>query len=146
MGIYFTQIRTSGLKNGRNAAKRWLGSVIKAEKYHLGDIVIAFCTDDYMVNANKKFLQHDYPTDIITFDQSTAEERTNKLISGDLLISIERVRANAKLYGVPSEEEIHRVMVHGLLHLIGYDDTTPKLQKQMRAREDLYLKRRKQTV
>lgn len=146
MAIHFTQIDRRGLRTGRNLAKKWLTSVIKAEKHHMGEIIIAFCSDSYIKEANKKFLQHDYATDIITFDQSTDEERQNKLISADLLISVDQTKENAKRYGSSATEELYRVMVHGLLHLMGYDDTTEELQQKMRAREDYHLKRRKLIV
>ena len=142
MAIHFTQIDHNGLKSGRNPTKKWLTSVVEAEKYHMGDIIIAFCTDNYIKEANKKFLGHDYPTDVITFDQSTEEDHKKRIISADLLISVDRTRENARLYGSTPDDELHRVMVHGLLHLMGYDDQTEEAQQKMRLREDRYLKRR----
>lgn len=146
MAIHFTQIDHKGLKKGRNLAKRWLESVVAAEKYTMGDVIIAFCTDDYIKEANKKFLNHDYLTDIITFDQSTEQERKNRFLVADLLISVDRTKENAKIYGSSANEELHRVMVHGLLHLMGYNDQTEEEQVEIRAREDRYLKRRKLIV
>ena len=104
----------------------------------LGDISIIFCSDPYILDINQRYLQHDYFTDIITFDYCEG-----KVLSGDLFISIDTVRENAAEYGASFEEELNRVMVHGLLHLIGYDDHTPEEQKEMRSKEDYYLSIRK---
>ena len=104
----------------------------------LGDISIIFCSDPYILDINQRYLQHDYFTDIITFDYCEG-----KVLSGDLFISIDTVRENAAEYGASFEEELNRVMVHGLLHLIGYDDHTPAEQQEMRSKEDYYLSIRK---
>ena len=98
--------------------KLWLRTVAGSESRKLGDVNIIFCSDNYILDINMKYLQHDYFTDIITFDY--CEKNT---LSGDLFISVDSVRENALLYGAPSfEDELNRVIVHGLLHLIGYDD------------------------
>ena len=99
---------------------------------------IIFCSDPYILDINQRYLQHDYFTDIITFDYCEG-----KVLSGDLFISIDTVRENAAEYGASFEEELNRVMVHGLLHLIGYDDHTPAEQQEMRSKEDYYLSIRK---
>lgn len=106
------------------------GSEIKT----LGDISIIFCSDNYILDVNIRYLHHDYFTDVITFDYCEG----NKL-SGDLFISIDSVRENAIEFGTEFDKELHRVIVHGLLHLIGYDDHTPEDQKEMREKEDYYL-------
>ncbi len=106
------------------------GSEIKT----LGDISIIFCSDNYILDVNIRYLHHDYFTDVITFDYCEG----NKL-SGDLFISIDSVRENAIEFGTEFDEELHRVIVHGLLHLIGYDDHTPEDQRVMRSKEDYYL-------
>lgn len=116
------------------ANNRWLKMVAGSEIKTLGDISIIFCSDNYILDVNIRYLHHDYFTDVITFDYC---ER-NKL-SGDLFISIDSVRENAIEFGTEFDEELHRVIVHGLLHLIGYDDHTPEDQKVMRAKEDYYL-------
>ena len=100
----------------------------------MGDLSIVFCSDNYILDMNIKYLQHDYFTDIITFDYCEGEK-----ISGDLFISVDSVRENALLYGATFEEELNRVMVHGVLHLIGYDDHTKAEQKTMREKENYYL-------
>ena len=112
----------------------WLKSVAAAENRILGDVSIVFCSDPYLLDINRRFLSHDYYTDIITFDYCEGNR-----LSGDLFISIDTVRANALEYGATFENELSRVMVHGLLHLIGYDDHTSEDQVVMRQKEDTYL-------
>ena len=119
------------------ANNRWLKMVAGSEIRTIGDINIIFCSDNYILDVNVKYLQHDYFTDIITFDYCEG-----KKLSGDLFISIDSVRENALEYGVEFDEELHRVMVHGLLHLIGYDDHTPEEEKLIHEKEDYYLKLR----
>ncbi len=116
------------------ANNRWLKMVAGSEIKTIGDISIIFCSDNYILDVNIRYLHHDYFTDVITFDYCEG----NKL-SGDLFISIDSVRENSIEFGTEFDEELHRVIVHGLLHLIGYDDHTPEDQKVMRAKEDYYL-------
>ena len=113
---------------------RWLKMVAGSEMRRLGAVNIIFCSDRYILDVNIKYLQHDYFTDIITFDYCEGEK-----LSGDLFISIDSVRENSVLYGTEFEEELNRVMVHGVLHLIGYDDHTKAEQKVMREKENYYL-------
>ncbi len=113
---------------------KWLKFVAESEVRTLGDIGIIFCSDNYILDVNMKYLQHDYFTDIITFDYCEG----NKL-SGDLFISIDSVRDNAQFYGTEFEEELNRVIVHGILHLIGYDDHSESEQAIMRSKENYYL-------
>ncbi len=120
---------------------RWLKTVAGSEMRRIGDINIIFCSDNYILDVNIKYLGHDYFTDIITFDYCEKD-----VISGDLFISIDSVRENAVFYGTAFEDELNRVMVHGILHLIGYDDHTDVEMKQMRAKEDYYLEMRKSLV
>ena len=119
------------------ATNRWLKFVAGSEVRTIGDVNIIFCSDNYILDVNMRYLQHDYFTDIITFDYCEG----NKL-SGDLFISVDTVRENAIEYGAEFDEELHRVIVHGLLHLIGYDDHTPEEEKQIQEKEDYYLKLR----
>lgn len=114
--------------------RRWLRFVAESEVRRLGDVNIIFCSDHYLLDINVKYLQHDYFTDIITFDYCEG-----KTLSGDLFISIDSVRDNAEHFGATFEDELDRVIVHGLLHLIGYDDHTPGLVAEMRAKENYYL-------
>lgn len=113
---------------------RWLKMVAESEIKILGYINIIFCSDPYILEVNLKYLQHDYFTDIITFDY--CDGRT---LSGDLFISIDSVRENSLFYGTDFFDELHRVIVHGVLHLIGYDDHTDEDIKLMREKENYYL-------
>ena len=114
--------------------RRWLKLVAESEIFTLGNISVIFCSDNYILDINNRYLQHDYFTDIITFDYT----EKNK-ISGDLFISVDSVRENSIEYGTAFDDELHRVIVHGILHLIGYDDHTEEEVRVMRAKEDYYL-------
>jgi rRNA maturation RNase YbeY len=109
----------------------WVNRVLDSENAELGNISFVFCEDDYLLDINQKFLNHDTYTDIITFDYSE-----NSSISGDIFISIERVRENAKQFAQSFEDELLRVMAHGLLHLLGYKDKTEKEIKEIRDKEE----------
>jgi rRNA maturation RNase YbeY len=126
---------------GKALNNQWLRMVAGSEVRRVGDISIIFCSDNYILDVNMRYLQHDYFTDIITFDYCEGDR-----LSGDLFISIDSVRENALYYGAEFEDELNRVMVHGLLHLIGYDDHTEEEQKVMRAKEDYYLSLRKSLI
>lgn len=112
----------------------WLKNVVEEEGYVLGPISLVFCSDDYLLEMNKLYLEHDYYTDIITFDYSEDDE-----VSGDLFISIDRVMDNANSLGVEVKCELKRVCVHGVLHLCGYKDKSPEQILEMREKEDYYL-------
>ena len=118
----------------RDLNNRWLRTVAESEMKRIGDIAIIFCSDGYLLDVNRKYLGHDYFTDIITFDYCEGER-----LSGDLFISVDSVRENAIEYGTEFGNELNRVMVHGLLHLIGYDDHTEEDVKTMREKENHYL-------
>jgi len=96
-----------------------------------GNMVFVFCSDEYLLEVNKKYLSHDYYTDVITFDYTEGD-----VISGDILISIERIKENAKGYNTTFEEELRRVIIHGVLHLLGYKDSSAEEKAEMRRRED----------
>ena len=115
--------------------------VAASEIRSLGDINIIFCSDNYILDVNMKYLQHDYFTDIITFDYCE-----QKVLSGDLFISVDSVRENSVYYGTEFEDELNRVIVHGLLHLIGYDDHSEEDVKVMREKENYYLEMRKKLL
>ena len=119
---------------GKLANNRWLRFVAEAEAKRIGEVNIIFCSDPYILDVNINYLGNDYYTDIITFDYVEGD-----VLSGDLFISIDSVRENASFYRADFPTELRRVMVHGLLHLIGYDDHTPAEQKEMRSKEDYYL-------
>ena len=116
---------------------RWLKMVAGSEMRRLGAVNIIFCSDNYILDVNMKYLQHDYFTDIITFDYCEKD-----VLSGDLFISIDSVRENAQFYGTEFADELNRVMVHGLLHLIGYDDHSEADSAVMRQKENYYLEMR----
>ena len=114
--------------------KIWITKSVLKEGAAIGDINIIFCDDAFLLIKNKKYLNHSSLTDILTFDFSTG-----KSISGDIFISTERVKENATKYKVPFKNELNRVLIHGILHLLGYKDKTEKEKKIMRKKEDFYL-------
>ncbi|MCT4600496.1 MAG: rRNA maturation RNase YbeY [Marinifilaceae bacterium] len=114
--------------------EEWVQKVIEKNNKQLGDITYIFCTDDYLLNINREYLQHDYYTDIITFNYCE-----NDIISGDLFISIDTVIDNAKTFDVSFESEFRRVVIHGILHLIGFDDKTDIDQEEMTKQENISL-------
>ena len=109
----------------------WISKVCITENYNLGDISLIFCSDEYLLDMNRTHLDHDYYTDIITFDYTD-----NQIVSGDLFISIDRVRDNANDFNVSFEHELHRVIIHGVLHLCGYKDKSEDEEKLMRTKEN----------
>lgn len=111
--------------------RKWLTDVATIHGKSVGSLCYQFCNDEAILVANRQFLQHDYYTDIITFDNSRGER-----IAGDMLISLDTVASNAELVGVSYAEELHRVLVHGLLHLCGYGDKTEEEEQRMRYLED----------
>lgn len=114
--------------------EEWIAATVLAEGKLVGGITYIFCSDEYLLKVNQEHLKHDFYTDIITFDYTE-----NDLISGDLFISIDRVKENAEELKIPFEYELHRVMIHGVLHLLGYKDKTKKHKTEMTAKEDFYL-------
>lgn len=114
----------------------WLEQLIIFENKKPGTINYIICDDEYLIKINKDFLQHDYYTDIITFDYVKG-----KTISGDIFVSLPRISENASTLSQNFEEELKRVLAHGILHLCGYKDKTPEEQKTMRGKEDFYLSR-----
>lgn len=130
--FYFEQ-KGFNLEN-RNQLKRFIESIFAKEKKRLSHINYIFCSDKRLLEINRKFLNHDFYTDIITFDLS--EGRGTE---AEIYISIDRVRENAKNLGYSFKSELHRVIFHGALHLCGYGDKTKKEKEKMRKKEDLYL-------
>ncbi len=127
---YFTEDIRFQYK-GKRLTSNWLKKVAEQEEKRIGGVSIIFCSDPYLLGINREYLGHDYYTDIITFDYCEG-----KLLGGDLFISIDTVRDNAAFYGTSFDNELHRVIVHGLLHLIGYDDHSDADTAAMRAAED----------
>jgi rRNA maturation RNase YbeY len=115
-------------------SSKWLEKIIYTENNKLGEIVFVFCNDPFLLEKNIQFLKHDSLTDVITFDYSEDQK-----ISGDIIISIDRVKENSKKFKVEFLNELDRVMLHGLLHLLGYKDKTQQEIKLMRSKEDFYL-------
>lgn len=111
--------------------RSWLRKIISSEGSSMGDLNFIFCPDEVLLKMNEHYLQHDTFTDIITFDHSDGEPE----ISGDIFISIDRVRENAIKYATSFPDELHRVMAHGILHLLGYGDKTTKEKRTMREKE-----------
>ena len=111
--------------------KRWLAEVVRRRGMDVGNISYLFCGDEYLLGVNQRYLQHDTYTDIITFDYVAGG-----LVSGDIMISTERVGENAAKFGVPFEQELHRVIVHGVLHLLGQGDKTEAEAAEMRRQEE----------
>lgn len=118
--------------------QNWITQSIDNEGFITGELNFIFCEDKYLLEINIEFLDHDTLTDIISFDYTMG-----KLISGDVFISIDRVIENSKSFGVSFEDELHRVMIHGILHYCGFKDKDSDDKKQMRMKEDYYLSLRK---
>lgn len=131
---FFTEDVAFSLKN-KIKIKNWIKSTITAEGYSLQELNYIFCSDEYLLQINQQYLDHDTYTDIITFDNS--EE--HKVIAGDIFISIDRIRENAIQFKSGEENELHRVIIHGALHLLGYQDKKPESKKLMTQKEDHYL-------
>jgi rRNA maturation RNase YbeY len=118
----------------KETVQSWIIQVIENNDFNVGDLNYLFCSDKYILEINRKFLSHNYITDIITFDYCT-----RRMISGDILISVPTVSYNAERFGVTFFNELLRVMIHGVLHLIGYKDSTAEEKEEMRKAEDLCL-------
>ncbi|GAB4001295.1 rRNA maturation RNase YbeY [Spirosoma daeguense] len=119
------------------AVRQWLKQEAEREGYTIGELNYIFCSDEHVLQVNRDYLQHDYYTDIITFDQSEEEGK----LEGDIFISVERVADNAAQLGHAPEQEMHRVLAHGMLHLCGYGDKTDEEAAQMRAKEEEWMSR-----
>jgi rRNA maturation RNase YbeY len=137
--IYFFKEGIRFRLSKRKEIITWLENVLKKNNCSAANINFIFCTDAYLRKINKKYLHHDYNTDIVTFDNTTEKNK----IEGDLFISVDRVKVNAKTYAVSFTDELHRVMVHGILHLMGNCDGTQKEKLIIRSLEDHWLKQRK---
>lgn len=120
--------------NDFKANTKWLENIINSEKKIQGEIVFIFCRDEYLLDKNIKYLKHNTLTDVITFDYCIDD-----VISGDIFISIQRVKENARIYKIPFLKELDRVMIHGLLHLLGYNDKEKSESDRMTKKEDFYL-------
>lgn len=130
---FFSQNVSFKLKR-KSVVEKLIQTLIRKEKKKTGEINFIFSNDKLLLSFNKKFLKHNTLTDIITFQYGSKE------LSGEIFISIQRVKENAKQFGVRFENELHRVMIHGVLHLCGYKDKQTGDKKKMREKEDYYLK------
>jgi rRNA maturation RNase YbeY len=131
--IAFEYLKTEDITE-INKNKKWLNQVISNEAKEEGDITYIFCNDDYLLEKNIRFLNHNTLTDVITFDYCEGNS-----VGGDIFISIERVKENSEVFKVDFLTELNRVMVHGLLHLLGYKDKTERESNLMRKKENHYL-------
>ncbi|MCL2682849.1 MAG: rRNA maturation RNase YbeY [Bacteroidales bacterium] len=127
---FFSEQTTFTIKN-KTQIREWLSNIIRQQKKLIGEINIIFCSDEYLLKLNEQYLNHDTFTDIITFDFVEG-----KKISGDIFISVDQMKENAKLFHVKQSVETHRLIAHGVLHLLGYKDKSPKDKKIITAQED----------
>ncbi|ASU32286.1 rRNA maturation RNase YbeY [Mucilaginibacter xinganensis] len=134
---FFEEDITYKLKN-KTAVRGWITETIHAEGYKLKELTYVFCSDSYLLQINQQYLDHDTYTDIITFDNSEIAGT----IVGDIFISIDRIRENAVKYSHSEADELHRVIIHGALHLLGYTDKSIPEKKKMTLKEDFYLNKR----
>ena len=116
--------------------KTWLKDIIESEGFELNQLNYIFCSDEYLLGVNQQYLNHDFYTDIITFDNS---EEIEGIVEGDIFISIDRVKENAEQLSKTFKEELLRVLAHGVLHLVGYDDHEDEDELVMRQKEDTYI-------
>ncbi|MBR1850633.1 MAG: rRNA maturation RNase YbeY [Bacteroidales bacterium] len=131
MAIYFSSEDINFSLKHKLKVKKWISEVIRKAGCRVGDISYLFCSDAHLLGINQTYLDHDTYTDIITFDYVE-----DGLISGDILISVERVEENAQAFATTFDRELHRVIIHGVLHLLGQGDKTEADAARMRARED----------
>lgn len=130
IAFFFEDIKVKNI-GSKTELKKWVNAIAKSYNLSLGDVNYIFCSDPYLLKKNQDFLQHDYYTDIITFNYNE-----DNFISGDLFISYDRVKDNAKTNNVTLQNELYRVMAHGILHLCGLNDKTKNEQQKMREAEN----------
>ncbi len=133
--IYYNQLETSFVLKNKRKISAWIKNVVESNKKQVGELSFIFTDDKNILDINRKYLNHDYYTDVITFDYTSKD-----LISGDIFISVDTVRDNSLKFSQSFEQEIHRVIIHGVLHLLGFNDSTDQEKKQMRNLENKYLK------
>lgn len=135
MSIHFFNEDLPLPKLKKRLTANWLKEVILFEGKRVGEVSFIFCSDSYLLDVNKKFLEHDYYTDVITFDYVEGN-----VISGDIFISLDRISENANNLNISFLDELNRIMVHGVLHLLGYKDKLKKDKSLMTEREDFFIK------
>lgn len=131
MAVYFSNSDVDFVLKDSDLIKKWISRIVVSYGNNLGRVNYLFCSDEYVYDANVRFLGHDTYTDIITFDYVEGN-----LISGDIMISVDRVVENARTMAIPFERELHRVIIHGVLHLLGFKDKTDADAAVMRQNED----------
>jgi probable rRNA maturation factor len=141
LSVFFHSTDISFILKRKNLFKKWIYSEINLHSCISGEINIIFCSDKYLLKINRDYLNHDYYTDIITFNYNT-----ENIISGDLYISLERVMENSSNFNTDLLEEISRVIIHGILHLFGYDDDSEKRKSAIHKLEDEAINRFKSLV
>lgn len=139
MDIYFHSEEIEFTYSRQQEMKNVLDKLVTDNDMQMGTLNVIFCSDEYLLQMNRDYLQHDYYTDIITFNYNEAN-----FISGDLFISIDRVNENAENLGVESMHELNRVIIHGVLHLVGFNDKSEQEKTEMTLQEDLYLNKLQQ--
>lgn len=135
--LFFSEDVPDPIQNPQQITQ-WLHHIVNSEQGNLDQVNFIFCSDQYLLNINIEYLQHDYYTDIITF------QHTKKIVGGDIFISTDRVADNAQTLQIPFLDELHRVIAHGILHMLGYKDKTKKDKQLMTQKEDHYLLQRTQ--
>jgi probable rRNA maturation factor len=134
MSIHYFNEDVSPPKLKKRGITNWIKSIIAAEEKKCGDISFIFCSDEYLLEVNKKYLNHDYYTDIITFDYVS-----ENLMNGDIFISVDRILENSRVFNTTFDNELSRILAHGVLHLIGYKDKNVIDKIMMTFKEDYYL-------
>jgi len=138
LAIHFFSEDISFTLKHKGLLRTWIKNTIVEEGFKLRELNFIFCSDNYLLSMNQQYLKHDTFTDIITFDNS---EKKGEIV-GDIFISLERIQENAQGFKVKTEDELHRVMIHGTLHLLGYGDKGKEAKALMTDKEDLYLSKR----
>lgn len=136
--VFFFEEDIQFKPKNKGKLREWIKATIIAEGYTLSELNYIFCSDTYLLAMNQRYLDHDTYTDIITFDNSEIE----KVVVGDIFISVDRIRENAKQFSGNETDELHRVIIHGALHLLGYKDKTKAQKTLMTQKEDHYLAKR----
>lgn len=136
MSIYFHAEDTNYKLKSKRLYKKWIADIVTEYGYSIGDFNFIFASNEYILEMNKKYLNHHYNTDVITFNYNNGV-----VLSGDIFISVDQVKINSKKLEVLFIEELNRVIIHGVLHLIGFDDQTEDEQQMMRKKENLALQK-----
>ena len=131
MAIYFSTENMDFELSDESRVKNWISAVVSAQRKRVGNLSYLFCDDAYLIEINRTYLNHDTYTDIITFDYVEGD-----IVSGDIMISVERVRENASLFNSSFEQELRRVIIHGVLHLLGQADKSEEEAAAMRRKEE----------